>query len=351
MFGRRRTLAVACVLVLVPLGVWGARYFQARTIPPGATRTSSMQASATPTPTASPAAQSQTLSPSAVAATPPQIQSAAPSSRTQATASVLWGLWEPHWQTGSTADFTVYARVEAVLGRRVDLVHWYANWDESWDYDGGLVSQVIRTQRTPMITWEAWNRPLAAIASGQFDGYIDSWAKGIAAYSTHPILLRIFHEFNDPQAGDSGYPWGVGGGNGNRPADLVAAWRHIHNRFAAAGANNVRFVWCPDGVNLDLQRLQASYPGDAYVDFAGWDAYGYDTATDYQTVSRLTQKPIVLAEIGSTDAAWIADLTSKLRVGTYARIRALVWFDEGSWRLDANPALRPAVTAMVSAIR
>jgi len=351
MSGRRRILAVACVLVLIPLGVLGARYLQVRITPPGGAR--AMQASATPTAlaTAAPTAKPEAPSPSAVAAAPSQVPSAPPSSPTQVTAAGLWGLWEPHWQTGSTTDFSVYARVETDLGRRVDLVHWYANWDESWDYDGGLVSQVIRTQRTPMITWEAWNRPLAAIASGQFDGYIDSWARGMAAYSTHPILLRIFHEFNDPQAGDSGYPWGVGGGNGNRPADLVAAWRHIHDRFVSAGANNVRFIWCPDGVNLDLQRLQASYPGDGYVDFAGWDSYGYDTATDYQTVSRVTQKPIVLAEIGSTDPAWISDLTSKLRLGTYARIRALVWFDEGSSRLDANPAVRPAIRAMVSALR
>ena len=351
MSGRRRILAVACVLVLLPFGVLGARYLQVRTTPPGGVR--AMQTSATPTAlaTAAPAAKPGTPSPSAVAAAPSPVPSAPPSSPTQVTAAVLWGLWEPQWQTGSTTDFSVYARVETELGRRVDLVHWYANWDESWDYDGGLVSQVIRTQRTPMITWEAWNRPLAAIASGQFDGYIDSWARGMAAYSTGPILLRIFHEFNDPQAGDSGYPWGVGGGNGNRPADLVAAWRHIHDRFVAAGANDVRFIWCPDGVNLDLQRLQASYPGDGYVDFAGWDSYGYDTATDYQTVSRVTQKPIVLAEIGSTDPAWISDLTSKLRLGTYARIRALVWFDEGSSRLDANPAVRPAIRAMVSALR
>ena len=260
-------------------------------------------------------------------------------------------MWEPHWQTNDATDISAYTRVEAALGRRADLVHWYANWDEGWDYDGGLVNQVIRSQRTPMITWEAWNRPLAAIAAGQFDAYIDGWAKGMAASSPHPIFLRIFHEFNDPQAGDSGYPWGVGGGNGNRPADLVAAWRHIHDRFMAAGANNVRFVWCPDGVNLDMQRLQASYPGDRYVDFAGWDTYGYDTATDYRTIGQVTQKPVVLAEVGSTDPAWVNDLTSKLRLVTYSRVRALVWFDEGTSRLDANPAVQSAVRAMLSALR
>ena len=59
----------------------------------------------------------------------------------------------------------------------------------------------------------------------------------------------------------------------------------------------------------------------------------------------------MLAEIGSTDPAWVNDLTSKLRLETYGRIRALVWFDEGRSRLDANPGLQPAIRAMLSALR
>src|SRR5215471_17850253 len=245
MSGRLRILALVCLLVLAPLAVWGARALQARTTPPGAARDISMQASATPAPTAAPSPTTQPPSPSAAAPTPPSaVPSAVPRSPTQAAASVLWGLWEPHWQTNGSTDFTVYTRVETQLGRRADLIHWNANWDESWDYDGGLVDQVIRPQRTPLITWEAWNRPLGAIAAGQFDGYIDSWAKGMAASPTHPILLRIFHEFNDPQVGDSGYPWGVGGGNGNRPADLVAPG----DTFMIASSRRVRTMCSSYGV-------------------------------------------------------------------------------------------------------
>lgn len=228
-------------------------------------------------------------------------------------------------------------------------MHWYANWDESWSYDGGLVSNVLQANRTPMITWEAWNRPLSAITAGQFDGYIDSWARGMAA-QPHAILLRIFHEFNDPTTSGSGYPWGVGGGTSNQPADLVAAWRHIHDRFVADGATNVRFVWCPDGVNLDLNRLRASYPGDGYVDYAGWDTYGYDTSADYQALGQVTQKPLVLAEVGSGDPTWVNDLMGKLRSGGYGRVRALVWFDQGTWQLDANPTVLSAVRSLMSAL-
>ena len=304
--------------------------------------TSAPTPESTPTPTTA-AAPSATPAPvrSNRAAPPPAAQSAAP---------VSWGLWEPNWQQGDSVDFTQVTRVDSALGHRAGVVHWFANWDEGWDYDGQMLQQVVRANRTPMITWEAFNRPLKAIARGQYDPYIDSWASGMAASGQRPIYLRIFHEFNDPlePGTGSGYPWGIGGGTQNQPADLVAAWRHIHDRFAAAGATNVRFLWCPDGVNLDVGLFQAAYPGDSYVDFAGWDAYDYDTARDYQILSQVSQRPFMLPEVGSTDPGWVQDLSSKLRSGSYGRIRAVVWFDEGATRLDAHPAVRPAVTSMLT---
>jgi len=241
--------------------------------------------------------------------------------------------------------------MEASLGHHAAIVHWYASWTEGWDYDGDLTAQVLRSGRTPMITWEAWDRPLKAVAAGQYDAYIDSWARGMAANRPNPIYLRVFHEFNDPldPSIGSGYPWGIGGGTANQPADLVAAWRHLHDRFAAAGATNARFVWSPDGVNLDVGRLRAAYPGDAYVDFAGWDTYGYDTAFDYQTLRNVTQKPFVLPEVGSTDPGWVQDLAAKLGSGQYGGIQAVVWFDQDQSRLDANPAVAAALRSALVA--
>jgi Glycosyl hydrolase family 26 len=310
--------------------------------------TSAPTPASVPAPAVAPPSNSPPLAPArrARAAPPPAQPQAA------AGGAISWGLWEPNWQAqGGSVDFGQFTRADSQLGHRADVVHWFANWDEGWgDYDGQLLQQVLRSNRTPMITWEAYNRPLKAIARGQYDPYIDSWASGMAASGKQTIYLRIFHEFNDPldPSSGSGYPWGIGGGTQNQPADLVAAWRHIHDRFAAAGASNVRFLWCPDGVNLDLGLLRAAYPGEPYVDFAGWDAYGYDTAVDYQTLSQVSQKPFMLPEVGSTDAGWVQDLSSRLRSGGYGRIRGVVWFDEGETRLDAHPAVRAAVKGMLS---
>jgi mannan endo-1,4-beta-mannosidase len=265
----------------------------------------------------------------------------------------LWGLWEPKWQAGSSPDFGQYTRVETLLGRPADIVHWYADWTEGWEYDGELVDQVLQRGRTPMITWEPWARPLGAIAAGQFDGYIDSWARGMAARQPQQIYLRIFHEFNDPrkQPPHAGYPWSVGGGTSNRPADLVAAWRHVHDRFALAGASNVRFIWSPDGVHLDPGLLRAAYPGDAHVDFAGWDTYDYDTAANYRTLREVTQKPLVLPEVGSTDPAWVRELMTGIVSGRYGAIQAVVWFDQDGSRLDANPDVTAALRKVLPSFK
>jgi hypothetical protein len=55
----------------------------------------------------------------------------------------------------------------------------------------------------------------------------------------------------------------------------------------------------------------------------------------------------MLPEVGSTDAGWVQDLSSRLRSGGYGRIRGVVWFDEGETRLDAHPAVRAAVKGML----
>jgi hypothetical protein len=342
MTGLRRALLAFVVVVLAGCGPFG-RGPQAA---PRAARTPAASATPLDSPTVE-------VSPT-VASTPAPTATAVPAPARQAPVAggggVRWGVWEPRWQLpNGTVDFGQVTQVETEVAHHADLVHWFASWDEGWDsYDGGLVRQVAQSGRTPMITWEPTGRALGAISGGTFDAYLDSWARGMAASAAPTIYLRIFHEFNDPVANGAGYGWGVGGGTGNQPADLVAAWRHIHDRFAAAGARNVRFVWCPDGVNTGLSLLRAAYPGDAYVDFACWDTYDYDPGADYRTLSQVTQKPLLLAEVGARNPAWVRDLAARLSAGQLARIRAVVWFDDGEWRLDARPDVLAAARAMLA---
>jgi Glycosyl hydrolase family 26 len=252
---------------------------------------------------------------------------------------MLWGMWIKD-SDGQPDPSAVIASREAALGHRLDVFHWYESWDSSWSRAGGTVDTVSASGRIPMITWEAGDRSVSRIAQGGYDAYVDSWAKGAASRKPHEIWIRVFHEFNIPE-----YAWSI---EKNRPADLVAAWRHVHDRFAAAGADNVRWIWNPDGSNPS--NISPGYPGDAYVDYTGWDTYGYEDPADYRAVSAVSQKPMVIGEFGPSDDGGVSALkgfTDQVAGGSYPLIRAMVYFDEGRWAINENPSVRDVLKQML----
>ena len=64
----------------------------------------------------------------------------------------------------------------------------------------------------------------------------------------------------------------------------------------------------------------------------------------------MTQKPLILAEVGSGEPTRVNELMGKLRSGGYGRVRALVWFDQGTWQLDGNPTVLSAVRNLMSVL-
>ena len=121
------------------------------------------------------------------------------------------------------------------------------------------------------MTWEPWDHylgsdqntfSLSGIASGEFDSYISNWGSQAARFGK-PILVRFAHEMNG-----NWYPWSIGV-NGNTAAEYVAAFRHIHDLFVAAGATNVEWVWCPNVLPGTSSDMATEYPGSNYVNFLG----------------------------------------------------------------------------------
>jgi beta-mannanase len=232
----------------------------------------------------------------------------------------------------------------------------------------------------PMISWEPWAGQARdpdwtlrdAILSGRSDAYIDSWARGMAAYG-RPVLLRFAHEMHGQT-----YPWAVGV-NGNTDADYVAAWRYVHGFFERAGATNVQWVWNPNTLwggsapaADHLARWQRLYPGDAYVDWAGLDVYNTGTALDwgapywrpfatvldepYRAMTDLTRKPILLGEVGSTEtggdkAQWIADGLSQGTLARFPDVRAVIWYDINKHQNWAIQSSSGAESAFFAALR
>jgi beta-mannanase len=284
------------------------------------------------------------------------------------------------YQPALPGDASKLADYERQAGRRLPIVHWYAQW-AGWKsaFNQTDFESVAARGSIPMVTWEPWaGSPSsasdpdwslrAAILSGRSDPYIESWAQGLAAYGG-PVLLRFAHEMHDQPT----YPWAVGA-NGNTADEYVAAWRHVRAIFAQFKTDNVKWIWNPNTLgdapaSSYTSTYRTLYPGDDAVDWigldiyntgpdlnwghAGWQTFAQALAAPYAAITSISGKPLILPEVGSTEtggskAAWITSaLTSELQ--QFPRVRALVWFDvnkEQPWNLDSSPA---ALQAWVSA--
>jgi Glycosyl hydrolase family 26 len=201
----------------------------------------------------------------------------------------------------------------------------------------------------PLLSWSSSATPenakqhrfrLAKIIDGSLDPFLSQFAQATREWG-HPFFLRFNWEMNG-----FWFPWSEGV-NGNLPREFVAAWRHVHDIFAAAGATNATWVWCP---NVDFTRklipLKRVYPGHDYVDWtcldgfnwgkradsAGWQNFNQVFHETYKRVLRIApDKPMLIGEVASNERggskpAWIRQ-TLQIVPSKYRRIRGLIWFD------------------------
>lgn len=277
---------------------------------------------------------------------------------------------DPYWSPSAWPG--ALDRFDANAGRRPQVVQWYVQWEGSQPFPTQDASYVRSRGQTPMITWESWDwkgtadQPAyadARIVAGAYDSYITEWARAAKAYGT-TVYVRWGAEMNG-----NWNPWDPGV-NGNTPAQYVAAWRHIHTLFAAAGATNVKWAWTPITEYGGSTPLASLYPGDAYVDLVGVDGYNWGTTQPWSswqsfsqvfnptitTIRTLTKKPLWIfetasAEQGGDKAVWITDMFATLQRDT--RISGFVWFNankETDWRIESSPSAQQAFSAGMRAL-
>jgi hypothetical protein len=244
--------------------------------------------------------------------------------------------------------------LERTLGVHFALLHFYAAWGDKPEQQFPLrtVQAITELGSIPVVTWEPWLvdfdsrlRPhlplrnardrggLAAVAAGEYDFYIDRWAQDAARFGK-PIMLRFAHEMNDPYR----YPWGP---QNNAPADFIAAWRHVVERFRKAQARNVLFIWAPHVAYAGYDDL---YPGSDWVDWVGTGALNFGSVARWsqwwsfheifgQKYATLAKhgKPVMVAEFGSLEvggdrAAWFGRALSDLPK-RYPAVKALMFFN------------------------
>ena len=299
-----------------------------------------------------------------------------------------WGAWIGEQITGTDApwDMNAVAYFEQMLGKGMSLIEFSSPWRDCnrkpclpYKFPTEAMDSIRGHGSIPVFSWGSESSPstgpeqpdfqLAKIAGGAFDSYIVDFATEAREWG-HPYFLRFDWEMNG-----NWFPWSELA-NGNGPGQFVAAWRHVHDVFAAVGATNATWVWCPyadTAKRLKNNPLKPLYPGDAYVDWTCLDAYNwglnavnprpwrsfaqlFDPAYASIVKKVAPRKPMMLGEFatspyGGHKAAWIRQMFEQLP-RKYPRIRALIYFDTVDrgvdWPLETS---LPATRAFAKGIR
>lgn len=258
------------------------------------------------------------------------------------------------------------AGFEELVGRPIAVERVFRRWedpfitdDDVWSRDRGHIL---------LLSWNSGRRdtstyvPWADIAAGLHDHEIDARADALRAYGG-PVVFVFHHEPNNG---------GPDGGSAGTATDYIAAYRRVHERFAAAGLTNVVHGWVLFASQFGNGTADDWYPGDDVVDLVGADGYNWygcsgrswetwkspaQIFTRFRDWAVARGKPMMVAEWASGEdpevegrkAEWItegADLFA-----SWPELRIVSWFhadtNPGCVRyVDTSPSSLTAFTEM-----
>jgi Glycosyl hydrolase family 26 len=273
------------------------------------------------------------------------------------TCGAWWGMYVPTLPSGQGLPSAV-AGQDSRLGRPLDVVERYHDMSQSPDgIFPNRAEQQVGRRHLLLFDWApvVWSThtqyPWGAIASGALDrSVIVPEAERLRAYRR-----KVFLSF--------GAESDTSVSNADTPAAYVAAWRHIHDVFARLQVHNVVWVWTTTGYLPHTSTIAAMYPGNAYVNWIGYDPYNTFTCSDSpwqdfaQTVgpfyrwlsAKRFDKPIMLAEYGSApdsaepklEASWYSGIVPALQL--YPHIKALILWNAATTQCDFRLSSMSAV--------
>jgi hypothetical protein len=248
------------------------------------------------------------------------------------------------------ADTNEIAAFYDEVGKQHAIVAYALLWDAPASSHTTLMNWVREAGATPLCIWGRGSYgelSYQEVADGGADEVLEPIAEAVAAFGDQ-VLFTLDMEFNH-QGNPSCYlndPSGDASGFGTM-------WRHVHEVFHAAGADNVQWAWVPNYQsvpNNEANNYNNYYPGHAYVDWVG--TLGFDCNWDWNNpgsanmsfqslfnsvlsdlANRYPAKPQIVAWFGtagdaSTKQSWIANGYSAM--SNYPNLRAVCWYNDFS---------------------
>jgi mannan endo-1,4-beta-mannosidase len=231
------------------------------------------------------------------------------------------------------AAFTTATRV------RPDVLMYYSAWRQPFETNFAMAA--AKHGAVTLVQINPFGVSLAAIASGQYDNYLSTYAEAVSAYR-NPVILSFGHEMNGH--------WDSWGYTHTSPTVFVAAWRHIVTLFRDQGTRNVTWLWTVNIIDTrgGIPFPGPWWPGGSYVNWVGIDGYYYSPSLTFSSlfgptivaVRELTDDPILIAETGVVPAAGqpakIADLFAGIHL--YGLL-GFVWFQVPGWEISSPSAI------------
>ncbi|WP_211207246.1 glycosyl hydrolase [Stackebrandtia nassauensis] len=182
------------------------------------------------------------------------------------------------------ADDSVTEQVahhEERIGKPLDIVHTFAA-------EGQLPLRTKEERalanREDTYLYQNWKPAAkwkdAAGGDAEMDEHIDAAADNIAEVAPKKIFLTIHHEPENDVSSDSACDTKEDAAAGTA-ADYRDMWHNVRERFDAKGIDNV--VWVMDYMNYEAWDclVPKLYPGDEYVDWVMFNAYGDGNKADF----------------------------------------------------------------------
>jgi hypothetical protein len=215
-----------------------------------------------------------------------------------------FGVWDEssvNWNTPDGNPVGTWAGASKFGAAPVKSATYFDAW--LGPFPSVLDTLAAQNNATVYLNIEPWNTwgggpvpKMSDIAKGSADSYLTSIGNAIKAGGAD-VWVTFAHEMNG-----TWYPWGI---QAVTPAQWVTTWKHVCDVIRAAAGGHAKMVWCPN--NNDVGPVTPYWPGDAYVDIAGFDSYlNQDSAS--QTYATWTAKTVAeIRSLGTTKPLWNAE--------------------------------------------
>jgi mannan endo-1,4-beta-mannosidase len=246
---------------------------------------------------------------------------------------------------GVPKSYAPIASLARATGVQPNIALYYSGWRERFQFAFAL--QATANGAVPFIQIDPEHVDLAAIDTGAYDTYLETFATDVASYGArtgHGVIIGFGHEVNGYW-----YSWGY---RHTSPALFVAAWRHIVTVFRQQGADDVTWLWTINVIDRrgGIPPPDPWWPGSSYVTWVGIDGYYLKPSWTFaplfgptiKAVRKLTLDPILISETAAGPAAGQPAKIANLFAGVRAYgLLGFVWFDANAhqdFRLTSQAA-------------